>query len=71
MRFVCVELGRCAVAADLLVTQINIDLLWLDLYSAAANGGENASPVGISPGPGGFYQWRIGNSAGDLSRLIF
>src|SRR6478752_9111907 len=66
---IMIERTRGAMAANLLLAEINIDSLWINFDAGVADGGQDASPVWISAGPGRFYQRRIGYHAPDLPGL--
>src|SRR5579859_6359229 len=63
MRPSLVEWASCAVTANLLFAQVDVDSLRIDFHSGVADGRQDTSPVGIGPGPGGLYQRRIGYRA--------
>src|SRR5882672_9437284 len=65
-----VEGVECAVAADFLVADVNLNASRIDWDSTVADGGQDAAPVGIGAGPGGFYQRRVRDGAGYLKCLF-
>src|SRR6478672_4591062 len=66
---IMIERTRGAMAANLLLTEINIDSLWINFDAGVADGGQDASPVGIGPGPGRFHKRRVGYRAANLPRF--
>ena len=55
-----------AAAADFDSREGNIGALEIECHAGAAGGGEDAAPVGIGAGEGGFYERRIRNGERDL-----
>ena len=56
-------------AADGQDAEVDIDAIGIDLSAGVADGGDEASPVGIGAGPGGFDQRRVGDGLGDAERV--
>src|SRR5580693_5679309 len=55
-----------AAAANFYPGEGNIGALEIEGDTGAAGGGQDAAPVGIGAGDGGFYQWRIRDGERDL-----
>src|SRR5207237_1302395 len=53
-------------AADGRALQVDIDLRGIERHAGVSGGGQDASPVGIGAGHGGFDKRRVGDRARDL-----
>ena len=61
-----VEVVLAAAAANGDAGDPDVDALPIEFHAGAAGGGEDAAPVGIGAGEGGFHQRRIRDGARDL-----
>src|SRR6516162_4034505 len=59
-----------AAPANQLVPYKNVNLTCVDRSLGGADRGQDAPPVWVSPGPGGFHQQRAGYGLGDLDCLL-
>src|SRR3954469_22944221 len=71
VRSAFVKVAYCPCSADLLISKVDVDPGWIESNAGAANGSQNASPVGIGTRECSLHQHGRRNGVRDLPSLGF